>query len=168
MKIGLPATLVIVGLLTACTPGTAAPTTTAAATPPAPTASPTRTAPSPTGAPSPTEQGTGAGLARGSAAVMLGDETFQLATGETPICMLMVGVQVGMASEDRQVSLTVHALGDLNATNFALITPDDRWVPPEGAPRFQVAGSRATWSGTLLGQHTGRQEPAAIEISCGG
>jgi len=167
MKIGPLATLVIAGLLAACTPGTASPTSTAAPTPPATTASPTRAAPSPTATSSSTDDGTGAGLAGGSATVMLGDETFQLATGDTPLCMLMVGVQVGMASEDRQVSLTVHALGDLNATNFALITPDDRWVPPEGAPRFEVAGTRASWSGTLVGGHTGRQEPAAIDITCG-
>ena len=106
-------------------------------------------------------------LAGGSATVTLGGETYQLRTGDNPICMLTIGVQVGMASDDRTVSLTVHALGELNPTNFALITTDDRWVPADGSATFEVSGGRAAWSGTLVGQHTDSEEDGVIEIVCG-
>lgn len=160
--------LAVVAIAAAACTGTPAASPTAAAptqSPPAvgPTASPAPAAPSPTGAVN------GSGPSGGSATVTLGDVAYQLTTAEPPICSLTVGiVQVGMHSEDRQTSLSVYALGDLNATNFALIADNDRWVPAEGSQRFQVAGSQASWSGTLVGQHTSRQEPGAIEITCGG
>jgi len=161
--------LLLAALAIAAAACTGAPATSPAPAAPAQTPPAVERTPSPApAAPSPTETGDGSGLRSGSATVTLGDRVYQLTTGEPPMCMLSVGVQVGMNSEDRKTSLTVHSLGDLNATNFALITDDDRWVPAEGSPRFQVAGSQATWSGTLVGQHTARQEPGAIEVTCGG
>lgn len=154
----------ILGLcLAACSPAAPAPTTQA----PTPGTTPAPPTPAATEAPTP-DGGEPVGTSSGTATVTVGGETYQLATGDPPMCMLIVGVQVGMHSEDRQTSLTVHALGDLNATNFALIADDDRWVPAEGSSRFQVTGAQASWSGTLVGQHTARQEPGAIEITCGG
>ena len=161
LHVALPVALGLA--LAACSPAALAPTA-QAPTPGTSPASPTTAA---TAAATP-GGGDPGGNAGGRATVTLGGETYQLATGDPPLCTLTVGVQVGMHSEDRQTSLTVHALGDLDAFNFALITPDDRWVPAEGSSRFQVAGSQATWSGTLVGQHTDRQEPGAIDITCGG
>ncbi len=165
----------VIGLLLfmACTSSPSAPATETAQNPAGgPAAAPARpasAAPPVIAAPTatPTDDSE-SGLVGGSAKVTLAGQTYQLHTGEAPICMLTIGVQVGMARDDRTVSLTVHALGELNPTNFALITPDDRWVPADGSPTFEVSGGQATWSGTLVGQHTDREEDGVIEIDCGG
>lgn len=109
----------------------------------------------------------GGGSAGGSATVRIGDETYELFTGDPAVCSLGFGVQASMASADRRASLDLFTAGSAIGTfMFARVLDGELWQPAEDPPPFEVTGASATWSGTLRDRESGREEPATVELEC--
>jgi len=108
------------------------------------------------------------GGSAGSATVEIGGQTYELVTGEPPVCSLAFGVQASMASADRTTSLDVYQAGSVFGL-FLLARPlaGELWMPSDDPkPPFTVSGSSANWSGTLRNSEDGLQEQATISIQC--
>lgn len=112
--------------------------------------------------------GTGGGAAEGTATVELGGATYELFTGEPPVCSMDFGIQASMASADRRASLDLYTAGStVGSFVFARVLDGELWQPAGDPPPFEVSGSNATWSGTMRDRDSGREEQATIAITCG-
>jgi len=110
----------------------------------------------------------GFGGSGGSATVQIGGETYELITGEPPVCAMDFGIQASMASADRRASLDLYTAGStVGSFIFARVLDGELWQPAGDPPPFEVSGSNATWTGTMRDMDSGREEQVTISISCG-
>jgi hypothetical protein len=106
--------------------------------------------------------------AHGTATVSLGGETYELLTGEPPVCSMDFGIQAGMSSADRRASLDLYTAGStVGSFTFARVLDGELWQPAGDPPPFEVSRPHATWTGTMRERNSGREEQVTIDISCG-
>lgn len=155
---------VVLGLLLAgCSAAPPAPT----AQFPTPAATPAAT-PAPAASDAATPGGGPGGSTGGTATVSIGGQTFQLRTGDPPVCSLSFGIQASMSSEDRRAGLDLYTTpANIGSFLFSRVLDGEVWQPAENPPPFEISGSRATWSGTMR-ERDGREAQLDLELTCGG